>query len=107
MILFTFSINSSFLNESAHPITIPKSQFEYKTIEEYNFDLDNITVIFPRGEKMTAHLYTGTAGYGSYYQLRFHAQDGKLPSYLKLKDDVAVIICRVKGKTYSFVECLD
>ena len=107
MILFTFSINSSFLNESAHPITVPKSQVEYKAITAEKFDLKNVAVIFPRGEKMTGYLYSVTAGYGSYHQLRFHTQSGKLPAYLKVDDKVAVIICRVSGKTYAFIESMD
>ena len=107
MILFTFSINSSFLNESAHPITVPKSQVEYTAITAEKYDLKNVTVVFPRGEEMTGYLYSGTAGYGSYYQLRFHTQSGKLTAYLKVDDKVAVIICRVSGKTYSFIESVD
>ena len=71
MIIFSFTINSSFLNESAHPITVPKSQVEYKAITAERFDLKNVAVVFPRGEKMTGYLYSGIAGYGSYYQLRY------------------------------------
>ena len=104
MIPFRFSVTRSFLDETTHPITIPKSQVDYKTVDSSNLDRKSIIVIFPRGERIEGHLYSGTAGYGPYFQLRLYGGNLRLPSYLKLNDKLIVALFRFGMKSYATLE---
>jgi hypothetical protein len=104
MVLFRFAVTQSFLNVTTHPITIPRSQVDYKTVEASNFDRKNITVILPRGERINGHLYSGSAGYGPYFQIRLHGENRKLPTYFKIDDKLIVLLFRVGARSYATLE---
>jgi len=104
MVFFRFSVNQSFLSESSHPITVPKSQVDYKTVDNLRLDRKNLTLICPRGERIQGHLYAGTAGYGPYFQIRLLGENRRLPSYFKLSDKLIVLLFRVGTKSYATLE---
>jgi hypothetical protein len=70
MIAFDFTVNPSFLITRSHPITVPKSQVEYRRIEAELGDARRLRVTDPDGSYVWGKLYEGTAGYGPYYQIR-------------------------------------
>jgi len=106
MISFQFIINNSFLTYSTHPITVPKTQVEYKEIEQEGFSQGGLTIIFPKGERTRGHMYYGKAGYGPYYQIRSYTNQD-LPKYLEIGDKVIILLYRDKTSRYSSIEYRD
>jgi hypothetical protein len=102
MAVFEFTVNDSFLDGPGHPITVPKNQYPALTAAE--LDHKDIVVILPHGERFEAAIYHGEAGYGEYYQLRFHGSNRTLPSYLKLHDHLIVVLTKVASRSYALVE---
>src|SRR3954471_8519708 len=69
MVEFTFTVNKSFLSYSSHPITIPRTQVDYSILENENL-LGRVTIVSPSGRIVRGHIYSGTAGFGPYHQIR-------------------------------------
>ncbi len=103
MIVFRFFINNSFLKYSSHPITIPKSQVNYKNLIADNLDIGDFILLLPKGEILKGHIYRGISGYGEYYQIRIYP-DQQFPSYLLLNDQLIVILFRYNRKSYCILE---
>lgn len=103
MIYFKFTINASFLQYSTHPITVPKSQVKYSQVVEEGIDRGDLTIIFPRGERVSGHMYYGKAGYGPYYQVRMYTGQS-LPGYLSKDNKLLMVILRDANKRYAIVE---
>jgi hypothetical protein len=101
MASFEFRVNKSFLNDSGHPITIPKSSLPYDKLLSLGLDHDRLNVVLPRGETFEAAIYHGTAGYGEYYQIRFQSGRRDLPSYLSLNDLVVVTFETYGGRSLA------
>ena len=72
MVKFRFIVGSAFLNYMWHPITIPKSQVDYKILESEHLAEEGLKIICPNGQGMTGHMYHGVAGYGPYYQIKIN-----------------------------------
>jgi len=104
MVAFRFTVNDSFLSVSTHPITVPRSQVNYKTLESAQLDRRSYTIIYPKGERLPGRIYSGEAGYGPYYQLTVHANPGHVPRYLKQSDKLFVLLARISGKNYAILE---
>lgn len=64
MVRFTFRVNRSFVDGSGHPITIPKSQVSYDSLESLLAADRDCVVVFPDRSRVIATVYQGTAGYG-------------------------------------------
>ena len=60
-------------------------------LSNLGLDKGNFTIIFPKGEKVRGHMYSGVAGYGPYFQLRFHSGETP-PRYLSKGDKVIVLL---------------
>jgi hypothetical protein len=67
---FNFKVNSSFLSWPSHPITVPKTQIDYLKLEKEGLDQGTLRVVCPDGTTVSGDMYSGTAGYGPYYQIR-------------------------------------
>ena len=104
MVIFQFTVNDSFLNVSNHPITVPKSHVDYKEVKSQKLEQGDLTVIYPKGERNIAHLYSGEAGYGDYYQIRTHGEDRTLPGYLIKGMQLLIAIFKFNGKNYVIIE---
>lgn len=103
MLYFRFTINASFLQYSTHPITVPKSQVKYSQLVSEEVDKGDLTIIFPKGERVRGHMYYGEAGYGPYYQIRMYTHQS-LPGYLSKGDKLFVVILRDVTRLYAIVE---
>lgn len=103
MVHFTFTINASFLKYSTRPITVPKSQVKYSQLVSEGVDKGDLTIIFPKGERVRGHMYYGKSGYGPYYQVRMYTRQS-LPGYLSKGDKLLVVILRDITKRYAIVE---
>jgi len=98
---FEFMVNQSFLHASGHPITIPRSQLAHDELLSLNLDHKDVLVMLPQGERYEAEIYHGTAGYGEYYQIRFIGSSRGLPSYLKLNDQLLVMLEKAAGRSHA------
>lgn len=106
MISFRFRINDSFRRYSTHPITVPKTQVEYKKIEQEGFSRGDLTIIFPKGERIRGHMYSGVAGFGPYYQIRFYPNQ-HLPEYLATGTRIMVLLHKDGNHCYAIMEFRD
>lgn len=106
MISFGFTINKSFLIYPTNPITVPKTQVEYNKVQQEGFDQGDLTIILPKGERMRGHMYDDVAGYGPYYQIRFH-KDQHLPQYLTISSRVIILLHKDKNYRYAVIEFRD
>ena len=70
MLQFRFKVNQSFLTWPSHPITVPKSQIDFAQLEEEGLDRGDLKVVCPDGTSLSGKMYSGTAGFGPYYQIR-------------------------------------
>lgn len=70
MISFAFRVNRSFREYATHPITIPKSQVDYRQLERELAGGVEGDLRFPDGSSVPAFVYGGVAGYGPYFQIR-------------------------------------
>lgn len=104
MILFWFFVNKSFLTKTTHPITVPRSQVDYKAIKAAGIDQSRLIVILPRGQRFEAHLYSGVNNRGHFLQLVFHGDDRRLPGYLNLNDHLIVLLFRLGLRSYAVLE---
>jgi hypothetical protein len=55
-----------------HPITIPRSQVDYKNLESENLAVEDLKIICPNGQAMSGRMCHGVAGYGPYYQIKIN-----------------------------------
>lgn len=101
---FRFRANQSFLGYPGHPITVPSTEVNYKLLESELLHQGEFTVIFPRGERLTAKMYHGVAGYGPYYQLQFRGADRAIPRYIEVGSDLFVVLARMRRKNYAILE---
>jgi hypothetical protein len=104
MLAFQFEVNESFLTASNHPITVPRSQLDYRQLEAAGLDQESYTITYPRGERFTARMYAGEAGYGEYYQLFVRAEQGAVPTYLRQGDQLLVLLARIGDRNYAILE---
>lgn len=103
MVTFRFKINDSFKTNSGHPITVPKSQVDYSVLPDQGLDKGKFTMIFPRGERVSAKMYSAVAGYGPYYQLRLESGE-TLPKYFNIGDKVIVLLFKDGVSKYATIE---
>lgn len=80
MISFNFKVNKSFLQNSKHPITIPKSSVDYGIIENMDTMLSKAIIVCPDSTKLQGRVYSGRAGYGPYFQIQMQG-DARDPLY--------------------------
>ncbi len=106
MISFHFTISHSFLKYTTHPITIPKTQVQYREMEQEGLERGDLTIIFPKGERLRGHMYYGVSGYGPYYQIRCHPRQD-FPKYLSERDKMIVILHKDSDYYYSIMEYRD
>lgn len=67
---FQFKVNKSFLSWPSHPITVPKSQLAYADLEAEGLDRGDLKVVCPDVTSLRGEMYSGTTGFGPYYQIR-------------------------------------
>lgn len=103
MITFRFTINESFRSGPTHPITVPKSQVDYSVLSDAGLGKGEYTIIFPKGERARGHMYSGVAGYGPYFQLRFHSGESP-PKYLTEGDKVMVLLFKDGPSKFAAIE---
>jgi len=103
VISFRFTLNDSFKTYSTHPITVPKGRVDYGVLRKEELDRGDLTIVFPRGERVRGHMYHGRAGYGPYYQVRTYT-DQLIPAYLKDRDKVLVILLKDGSEKYAILE---
>lgn len=101
---FRFEINQSFLGYPGHPITIPKGEVDYKRLQSEQLHQGEFIVVFPRGERLTAKMYHGDAGYGPYYQLKLTGDDRNVPRYIEAGKGIYVLLVRMDAKNYAILE---
>ena len=101
---FKFEINQSFLGYPGHPITVPRGEVDYKRLESEQLHQGEFTVIFPRGERLTAKMVHGDAGYGPFYQLKITGEDRNVPRYVDAGRSVFVLLVRMNGQNYAILE---
>ncbi len=106
MISFRFALNDSFRAYSTHPITVPKSRVDYGLLQKEGLNQGDLTVIFPRGERVRGHMYHNHAGFGPYYQIRTYT-DQLIPSYLNNHDKVLVIVFKDGANKYAILEFMN
>ena len=82
---------------------MPKSRVDYHLLRKEELDRGDLTIVFPRGERARGHMYYGRAGYGPYYQVRTYT-DQLIPSYLKDRDKVLVILLKDGSEKYAILE---
>lgn len=99
---FLFAINQSFLSHPGHPITVPRGQVDYKLLEAERLNEGPFTVIFPKGERVTAKMHDGVSSWGRYYQLRFIGLNRGVPNYVR--EQVHVLLARMGGENYAIIE---
>jgi len=98
MIRFTFKVNNSFLNGGTHPLTVPKTQVDYLKLERDGY-VGPATIVTPTGMRMRGQVYSGTAGYGPYYQIRVESKSADPLKRLVLGETLLVEMQRVDGQT--------
>jgi hypothetical protein len=76
VIRFQFRVNASFLSYLTHPITIPKTQVDYEVLRAQLGGMRDAEIRCPEGQVLDAVIYSGTAGYGLYYQIRCSGHPG-------------------------------
>ena len=101
---FRFEVNQSFLGYPGHPITIPKGEVDYERLESEQLNQGEFIVVFPKGERLTARMYHGDAGYGPYYQLKFTGDDRTVPRYLEVRNQIYVLLARMDARNYAILE---
>lgn len=102
MITFQFYVPQSFLDYS-HPITIPKRYQD--ELRKTKLDQRKYIIVYPRGETLTANMTHGRPGrYGEYYQLATPKSYQKLPDYLKINDELLVLLVRFGEVNYAILE---
>lgn len=104
MASFEFTANQSFLHASGHPITIPKSQLAHDELLSLRLDHKHVLVTLPHGERFEAEIHHGNAGYGEYYQIRFNGGSRSLPGYIKLNDQLIVLLEKAAGRSHATLE---
>lgn len=92
MISFRFRVGNAFLNYLHRPITIPKSQVNYKDIEAQQLHSDDVRVICPEGERMAGCIIYSKAGYGPYYQIKVEGKENDPLSCLSVGQVLVVEI---------------
>lgn len=98
MIEFQFSVNKSFLSGGSHPITVPRSQVDYAALEREGL-VGEATVVAPTGTRMRGRVYSGTAGFGPYYQVKVDNASAEPIRRLRLGEQLLVQIQKVDGET--------
>ncbi len=101
---FKFEVGRAFLDYPGHPITVPKGEVDYKQLESDLLHQGEFIVIFPRGERLTAKMYHGDAGYGPYYQLQFRGESRDVPSYIEAGTELFIVLVRMRRKNYAILE---
>lgn len=101
---FKFEVNQSFLGYPGHPITVPRGEVDYKLLESELLHQGEFVVIFPRGERLTAKMGHGDAGYGPYYQLQFRGENRVVPRYIESGTELFVVLVRMRRKNFAILE---
>lgn len=66
MLSFEFTINRSFLDYSAHPITVPRTQGSNSHLESEFRSGESIDIRLPDGGSADGILYGGCSSWGPY-----------------------------------------
>ena len=105
MLEFDFTVNKSFLNpEDRHPeITVPRSQVDYSELCNQGLDEGELTIMFPRGERISGKMRSSRAKWGPYYQIRAN-QKLSIPGYLRIGDKVKVSLSRDSSSKFATIE---
>ncbi len=107
MVRFDFRINPTFLTNTMHHVTVPKSIVPLAAMHEHGLDRGGVTVIYPRGERLWGYMYHGrTTQRGQYYQIR-HRATTDFPTYFKQGQKLLVVILRVRDEIYAILEFQD
>ena len=70
---FSFTVNKLFRSYSNYPITVPK--VFYPRLRAKRLDRGELMIVFGNAPILNALMYSGTAGYGPYYQIRMSGRD--------------------------------
>jgi hypothetical protein len=100
--IFRFVINSSFVTEKSHPLTIPRGRVSYRDLEAEGLHSRPYTLICPHGERLAGRMHSGMAGFGPYYQLRTEPQ--RIPDYLRVGDEMFVLLYSDEERNYAAFE---
>ena len=96
---FYFKINKSFLNYSAHPLTIPKEFYAFLDIHGI-LKKQDATIVFPDGSTAAGYICCSKAGWGVYHQIKIRSSySGTGMSGLKIGDTIKVEIYKIDEKT--------
>jgi len=98
MIRFAFRVNRSFLTYPGHPVTIPKSQTDYREVAELVGPSDEVWVSTEGSVPVRGIIYWGNAGFGDYYQLRVRSPMALQAEWLQLGTLVEVLLYRADGR---------
>ena len=102
MLEFDFTINKSFLNPKYKgPITVPEKY--HPELCDQGLDEGELTIIFPRGERISGKMYSSKAGYGRYYQIRTD-KGASVPGYIRIGEKVRVSLFRDSSSKYATIE---
>ncbi len=94
MIGFQFDINKSFLNYKWHPITIPKRFYGDIEKEGLLTNHQEISIICPDGAHVSGYIYSSSAGFGPFCQIRSHSGYRNPVESLKVGDQIQVEIIK-------------
>lgn len=92
MIEFNFTVNRSFIDYNNHPITIPK--YLYADLQVQGLENGVALIVGPEGSTFTGSIYSGIAGFGEYYQIRFHSTNH--PSIASLVEGDKLLVQMMK-----------
>ena len=70
MVEFPFTVNESFLATRLHPITVPRRFVDYAELRAQGLSRGPVEIYCPNGRSLAGIMYSGTAGYGPYYQIK-------------------------------------
>ena len=102
MLEFNFTVNKSFLDPKYNgPITVPERH--HPALCNQGLDEGELTIIFPRGERISGKLHFSKAGWGQYYQIRAN-QKSSVPGYFKIGQKLKVSLFSDSSSKYAAIE---
>ena len=93
MLAFAFATNKSFRTTSSRPITIPRSQVDYRRLEAMMSTRD-VIVVLPDGREVAGMVYRGKSGFGQYYQVRMRGSNVRQLGALPLGKKLWVVLAK-------------
>ena len=98
-VTFKFTINKSYLKDSAHPITVPIEYHSFLDMHKITPSID-MPVVFPFGSNATGYLYyySGTSKKEPYRQIKIrNPYSGEGPAAFQEGDVIKIEIFKVDG----------